>query len=366
LHDKDSNKIIPTAASKFQVIARKERIGSTAASVTKEMRKKVAPDADDDDDDNNSVGDNNDDDYDDAASLFDSSSDDEDNNCRKGSRQKKGKKRLGNVRKVSATKEAKTERKHSPDPFLQYQGGSFCFYKNSNRSLKTYRCNRYCAPHSCNMQEWRNFKRAKALSKRGIVVHCTGVMCVPVHNGVKSVPWFKGEHECGWEVPQLLLGEPDGCPMLELVQPSQCSGGLVSPQERCLIVETLEVVGIWSKVTGGGIRQREYAKTLADDSFALLVVTKAMKPYVQHVQERYPSLIHIKYGALRTFPHKNSYHSRHGQELHSNYKVDCKDLPPLQWPISIILALDDFRSSIFRLNSSQEAISSKQQFIWGR
>jgi hypothetical protein len=51
-HDEDSNKIIPTAASKFQVIACKERIESAAASVTKEMRKKVAPDADDDDDDN--------------------------------------------------------------------------------------------------------------------------------------------------------------------------------------------------------------------------------------------------------------------------------------------------------------------------
>jgi hypothetical protein len=169
---------------------------------------------------------------------------------------------------------------------------------------------------------------------------------------VKSVPWFKGEQECGWEVPQLLLREPDGRPTLELVQPSQCSGGLVSPQERRSIVETLEVTGIWSKMTRGGIRQREYTKTLADNSFALSVVTKAMKLYVQHVQERYPSLIHIKYGALRTFPHKKSQYSRHGHELHSDYTVDCKDLPPFQWPISIIVALDDFDSSIFQLNLS--------------
>ncbi len=90
-------------------------------------------------------------------------SDNEDNNGGKGSRQKKEKKRLGNARKVSAVKEAKMERKHSPNPFLQYQGGSFCFYKNGNRNLRTYRCNGYCASHSCNPQEWVNFKQAKAL-----------------------------------------------------------------------------------------------------------------------------------------------------------------------------------------------------------
>ncbi len=63
-------------------------------------------------------------------------------------------------------------------------------------------------------------------------------------------------------------------------------------------MEKLEGVGIWRKVTGGGIRKREYAKTLADDSFALSVAKKAMEPYVWHVQARYPSLIHVKYGAL--------------------------------------------------------------------
>jgi hypothetical protein len=96
-------------------------------------------------------------------------------------------------------------------------------------------------------------------------------------------------------------------------------------------------------VTGGGIRKREYAKTLADDSFALLVVKKAMEPYVWHVQARYPSLIHVKYGALRTFPHKKLQYSRQGYKLHSDYTVDCKDLPPLQRPISIIVSLHAFR-----------------------
>jgi hypothetical protein len=125
LHDKDSNKIIPTTASKFQVITRKERIGSAAASGTKETRKKVAPDADDDDDDNNNFGNNNDDDYNNAAGLFNSLSNDEDNDGRKGSRQKKGKKRLGNARKVSAAKEAKNGEKALTQSLYPLPRGKF-------------------------------------------------------------------------------------------------------------------------------------------------------------------------------------------------------------------------------------------------
>jgi hypothetical protein len=132
------------------------------------------------------------------------------------------------------------KKKHSalPDPFLhlQYQGGNIQRCKNSNKNMGTYRCNHYCAPNSLN-PEWTNYKRAKALSTRGTLFRCTGLMFIPVHNGVKSVPWFKGNHECGWTAPKLLQGEPDSRPTLELVQPSQCSGGLVSTQERESIVK---------------------------------------------------------------------------------------------------------------------------------
>jgi hypothetical protein len=68
-----------------------------------------------------------------------------------------------------------------------------------------------------------NFGSAAAVesqkgSTRGTLFRCTGLMFVPVHDGVKSVPWFKGNHECGWKAPKLLQGEPDGRPTLELVQ----------------------------------------------------------------------------------------------------------------------------------------------------
>jgi hypothetical protein len=165
-------------------------------------------------------------------------------------------------------------------------------------------------------------------------------MYVPVHNGVKGVPWFQGAHECGWAVPHMLVGEPSDRNTLEIVQPS--TGGLVTSEERRAIVRTLEGSNIWSRVTGGGIQKREYAKNLINNPAALAVVTKVMESYVKQVQKKYPALIHVKYGALRTFPNQESQYSRHGNKLHADYTMDCKDLPPSQRPISIIVALDAF------------------------
>jgi hypothetical protein len=80
-----------------------------------------------------------------------------------------------------------------------------------------------------------------------------------------------------------------------------------------------------------------------NDSYALSVVKKAMELYVRHIQAKYLMLTHVKYSALRTIPHEKLQYSRHGYKLHSNYTVDCKDLPPSLRPISMILPLDAFQ-----------------------
>jgi hypothetical protein len=80
-----------------------------------------------------------------------------------------------------------------------------------------------------------------------------------------------------------------------------------------------------------------------NDFYALSVVEKAIEPYVQHVQVKYPALTHVTYGALRTFPHEKLQYPRHGYKLHSDYTVDCKDLPPSLCPISMIVSLDAFQ-----------------------
>jgi len=249
--------------------------------------------------------------------------------------------------KVSCTGQAEAKKVRTPDPYLRYRGGSFRYQKTNkaNKQMR-YSCIRYCAPNSGNPQEWTNYKRAVKLSTekdpKANVVGCKGEMFVPVEDGIKGVPWFPGAaHECGWAVPKLQVGQPSDRNTLELFQPS--TGGLVSPKERRAITTTLEGSNIWSSVTGGGVRKREYAKNLSDDPAALTVVTKAMKPYVKEVQDKYPALIHVKYGALRTFPAQESQYSRHGNKLHSDYTMDCKDLPTARRPMSIIVALDAFR-----------------------
>jgi hypothetical protein len=120
--------------------------------------------------------------------------------------------------------------------------------------------------------------------------------------------------------------EPSDRNMLEIMQPS--TGGLVTSEERRAIVRTLEGSNIWSRVTGGGIQKREYAKNLINDPAALAVVTKVVESYVKQVREKHPALIHVKYSALRTFPNQESQYSRHGNKLHADYTMDCKDLPP--------------------------------------
>jgi hypothetical protein len=63
----------------------------------------------------------------------------------------------------------------TPDPFLQYWGGHFCFQKMIiDERLRKYRCSRYCAPHSSHPQEWTNYKKAAKLSKTAIPTAVVG------------------------------------------------------------------------------------------------------------------------------------------------------------------------------------------------
>jgi hypothetical protein len=72
-------------------------------------------------------------------------------------------------------------------------------------------------------------------------------------------------------------------------------------------------------------------------------VATAMMWYVRYVQVTYPALKHVKYGALETAPQEGSQYRRHSDKLHSDYQVECRDCPPQQHPISIIVALNAFQ-----------------------
>jgi hypothetical protein len=72
-------------------------------------------------------------------------------------------------------------------------------------------------------------------------------------------------------------------------------------------------------------------------------VEEAMSWYIDYVKQQYPALCHIKVGALKTSPNKISQYKQHYNRLHSGYYVECKEKPPLHWPISILIGLDAFK-----------------------
>jgi hypothetical protein len=67
-----------------------------------------------------------------------------------------------------------------------------------------------------------------------------------------------------------------------------------------------------------------------------------MRPLINNVLSKYPSLVCIKYGALKTNPNCPSQYEGHDHCLHSDYKSFFNDLLPDQRPVSLIMALDEF------------------------
>jgi hypothetical protein len=118
------------------------------------------------------------------------------------------------------------------DPYLKYLGGNFTYRPSKyNENLWKYTCNRYCTPKSKVPNLWADFKKIRAMGE-GPAQCCKGVMYVPHLDGVGQWPYFTSTHQCGWEVPRLLLGERDDRTPFNLVQPSNGTGALTSPATR--------------------------------------------------------------------------------------------------------------------------------------
>jgi hypothetical protein len=73
------------------------------------------------------------------------------------------------------------------------------------------------------------------------------------------------------------------------------------------------------------------------------LVEQVMQPLIKIVQSKYPSLVYVKYGALQSAPNCPSQYSCHQDKFHSNYEYFYLNLPPEQRPVSVILALDNFK-----------------------
>jgi hypothetical protein len=203
------------------------------------------------------------------------------------------------------------------DPYLKYLGGNFTYRPSKyNENLWKYTCNQYCTPKSKVPNLWADFKKIKAMGE-GPAQCCKGVMYVPHLDGVGQWPYFTSTHQCGWEVPRLLLGERDDRTPFNLVQPSHGTGALTSPATRAALIKVLEEEdGIWENVTRGGAGKRKYAVNLHKLPEVKAKVEEAMSWYIDYVKHQYPALCHIKVGALKTSPNKISQYKQHSNRLH--------------------------------------------------
>jgi hypothetical protein len=138
------------------------------------------------------------------------------------------------------------------------------------------------------------------------------------------------------------VGEPDDRPNFELVNPPTMAL-LMTQTERTRVIEKLKHANVWRKFSCGG-GKRHYARDIYSNKNKdlLVTVTNAPEWYVHLVQKRYPKLKYVKFGALWSELHAESQFQASGNVLHSDYNIACKVVPPEEWPISIIVGLDEF------------------------
>jgi hypothetical protein len=66
-----------------------------------------------------------------------------------------------------------------------------------------------------------------------------------------------------------------------------------------------------------------------------------MSPLVDMVQAKYPTLLSVKYGAIKSLPGCPSQYKGRDFKLHSDYDKVYANIPSNERPVSIILALNE-------------------------
>lgn len=121
---------------------------------------------------------------------------------------------------------------------------------------------------------------------------------------------------------------------------------VLTEEKRKAVKEALSSRRIkWDGLTGGKFRGTSLRKFVLDLSAQPTVnslVERVMSPLVAIVQAKYPTLQHVKYGALMSLPRCPSQYEGHDHKLHSDYPKFYNDIPADQRPVSIILGLDAF------------------------
>ena len=99
---------------------------------------------------------------------------------------------------------------------------------------------------------------------------------------------------------------------------------------------------IWAGLTGGYVRLCQFFLDLSSHPHVNQVVESEMRPLSNYILSKYPSLVCIKYGALKTRPNCPSQYEGHDHCLHLDYKSFHNDHLPKQRPVLVIMALNEF------------------------
>ena len=92
----------------------------------------------------------------------------------------------------------------------------------------------------------------------------------------------------------------------------------------------------------GGATHRHYTKDLKSFPDVYKLVQRCMAGYIGYVQSMYPKLKYYKLAVVRSEPNAKSQYEGNDYRLHTDYDCIVNARPPLERPVSLLVALDEF------------------------
>jgi hypothetical protein len=234
--------------------------------------------------------------------------------------------------------------------YLNYQGINYRYY-NKNKHGFIFKCTRYLLPGNT----WTNRKVVRTAYRQLDIqprfINCPGTLFIELTSaGTLSYPQLPPPyHTCGClnSIQTIDLGYQDSRPALEMISPSIKFVDVITPEKRLAVIEALSTRRIkWDGLTGGKFGRkslRKFVLNLNAQPTVNSLVERVMSPLVEIVRAKYPTLLSVKYGAIKSLPGCPSQYEGHCHRLHSDYNKVYSDIPSNQRPVSIILALDEFK-----------------------
>jgi hypothetical protein len=158
-------------------------------------------------------------------------------------------------------------------------------------------------------------------------VHCPGSMVITIFDGNVDHPSFPPPcHSCGHltTIFHMDLGHTDNCPTLKMYAPTTLSKDVLYLEQPQAIIKIIENKANYHGLSGGGfygVKMRLFFLDLATQPVVKKVVKRVMKPIIDQVQSKYPSLVCVKYGAIKSLLNCPSQYEGHDFKFHSNSPI---------------------------------------------